>query len=315
VNLPLSLKGDAMPSLLLVFMCLAAGADPLGDEFYQDFRKGPFDDSALRVAGPKGKYTEKTPQGLHITLPAGPKAVPPVGVAYERAVHGDFEIAVSYQLGVVAKPEAGYGAGISLQIAMEDPADTAVTLARHLHAKGGDRYSTNITTNAPDGTRKHQVRLFPTQNRAGRLRLVRAGTQLIFSVADDNEPDFRELRRAEFGRQPLKAVRALADGGGSAGDLEVYLQDLRIRSDEQSVSADVTRESTMQLWWIVIGAVTAGAALGVGTMLVRLPRRRARVTPVPQRPAAATGKTSPRRPRSEPENVQEQAVGEDRDDS
>jgi uncharacterized protein DUF1583 len=84
----------------------------------------------------------------------------------------------------------------------------------------------------------------PAANKAGRLRLTRAGPEVAFWAADGPGADFRELCRYDLGREDLRMIR-LAAFTNLPQPVDLRLTDLKIRADDLDVGADT-------------GAVTAG---------------------------------------------------------
>ena len=262
-----------MNPFALILMSATVGGDSLGETLRQNFSGGAVSETLFKRVGPEPKrFMKGDAAGLRITLP-GKEAPPPIGVASRLAVHGDFEITASYRLLKVDKPTNGYGAGVSLWIAMETPEADAATLARFIRPKGGDVFSMDHASNDSEGKRKHKELYVPTDAKTGKLRLTRSGSTLVYLATQGNDAPFQELRREEFGAAPLKGVRIAADTGGAPVEVDVVLVDLEIRSSELSASTASGRQTsgTGRLIWIV--GLVIGATLGLGGLLYWRRRR------------------------------------------
>jgi hypothetical protein len=270
-----------MTSFVLTVLAASVGAEPLPELLRQDFRGGKITEPVLkRVGQTPERYMKGEALGLRITLP-GKQALAPVGVSSRLAVHGDFEITLTYQILKADKPSTGYGAGVSLWVSSTEAGDATATLARFVRPKEGDVYSTDHASNGPDGKRKHRDRRFPSESSTGRLRLVRSGPTLLYLVANGNDSDFRELRKEEFGSEPLKAVRVAAETGGAPVAVDVRLIDLEIRAKELSASPPPAHTARRSDWWVWCAALAAGAVLALGGLFYR---RRSRSRASEQKP-------------------------------
>lgn len=245
----------------VTLLSASMGTDPLGEEIRQNFSGGAVSETLFRRVGPGPMRFMKThPTGLRVTLP-GDVAVPPVGVASRLAVHGDFEITATYQILKLGKPSGGHGAGVRLWIGMASPAAAAATLGRIVRPQDGDVYLTDHGFKAPDGKRAHQELDLSTSAKAGKLRLTRSGSTLVYLAADGLGSEFQELRREKFGSAPLHGVRIAADTGGAPVEVDVLLVDFEIRARELSASPPSERQAGGPVWGVGL-AISAALALG-----------------------------------------------------
>lgn len=250
-----------MHSFLAFAMTVAVGADPQTDLFYHDFRNGQFRETLLKYVGPNVKSLVKPEaEGLRITLPTESKPTPSVGVACALAVHGDFEITVSYEVLRAGKPQSGYGMGVRLQIAAVSAKRDGAAIARAVHPAQGEVYSTARWFTA-DGKVQQNGRHYVTASKHGKMRLARKGDVLLYLAAGPDGENFLELRRETFVEDALNAVRIVADTGDSTGDLDVRIHDFRIRGSEISADPSVTRAGKAWIWWTLAGTCTAAVVI------------------------------------------------------
>jgi hypothetical protein len=258
---------------LLAANCLltdATVAQAPNDELDLDFRGGNYRETILTYAGPNGKkYLTRAPEGLKITIPAQGKPVPQVGIASKLAVHGDFQITISYEILNADKPDFGYGMGVNLQIVAATQAKDSATVARRVHPQKGEVFATNRSFQGQNGDDNHSVKMFPTTGKRGQLRLMRKGSALTFAAADVNTEDFKELREVEFVDQPLKVVRVMGDTGNFPGALDIRIERLHIRCSELSSASPAAANTQVGVWIALVGVCFIIAAAGIVWRAVR----------------------------------------------
>lgn len=68
--------------------------------------------------------------------------------------------------------------------------------------------------------------------RRGKLRFVRTGGTLHFLVAENDSSKFRELKKVEFGDEPIGLFRAESNTNGAACTVETLWSDVEIRAEK-----------------------------------------------------------------------------------
>jgi hypothetical protein len=72
---------------------------------------------------------------------------------------------------------------------------------------------------------------FPTQAKAGRLRLTRVGADLSYLVSEGPGDEFTLVHKESFGPREVRQVRVVAMTSGHTAALTVRVKDLRIRAE------------------------------------------------------------------------------------
>jgi hypothetical protein len=112
--------------------------------------------------------------------------------------------------------------------------------------------------------REHHGSDVASENRAGKVRLVRSGSTLSYQVADGDSNAFREIDERELGTHDLNMIRVAADNGGSPTLVDVRIKSLTIRADSlPSQAAELKARSTIR-WpvWLAGGLMVILLAAG-----------------------------------------------------
>jgi len=245
----------------LLVLSAASVSSSLAAEYRVDFRDGNFDNRQLRLIGAGSSGLVKPgPSGLLTSVPAGVD-IKEVGFTTKCLIKGDFEITASYEILGLAPPTSGYGVGACIHLVAVSKEEHAATLSRLKRVEEGDVYAAHTAWYADGGKREHLLRLFHTKADFGKLRLVRIGNTLEYSVADEKSEEFRQLRRVAFTDADVELVRVSVNRNGARSAASVLWKDFTIRAAEIS---DLPRRSSgpgLLFWGICVLAVT-GAVLG-----------------------------------------------------
>lgn len=171
-------------------------------------------------------YAQLTPEGLVIAIPKSNDQLPPVGVVPRFRLHGDFEVTATYEFVEVELPTAGWGAGIMLWAGTNARARDGATVSRFQHAKFGPIFATDRTFASAAGRAQHFERHDPARGTQGKLRLARRKKTLHYSVADEGENEFREVRVEPFVSNDVSWLPLAVVTGGSKTAVAVRLLDL-----------------------------------------------------------------------------------------
>ncbi|WP_339732206.1 DUF1583 domain-containing protein [uncultured Gimesia sp.] len=208
---------------------LPLAAESSDREIYFSFLGEQFDNELLVPLG-RGTVRLLEPQsdGLLFNLPAGYKLTA-VGVSLRFQIQGDFEIIASYEVPAWKNPEAGYGMGPGLYLKMHDEKESAVSIGRLLRPKQKHVFNATLST-TEDSKRKHDVKLFDAKTNSGKLKLVREGSLLKYSVMDGPDGTFRELREVELGTADVDLLRLGAQQSDVKTPVQVLWKDLFIKA-------------------------------------------------------------------------------------
>jgi regulation of enolase protein 1 (concanavalin A-like superfamily) len=169
-------------------------------------------------------------RGLRITVPhhQGDKK-PSVGFQPLLKIHGDFEIAASYELLSIDPPKAGAGAGANLYILAEATLHAA-SFRRCVTPDGDDAFFVHVSTRDQSGKRRPQYNYFPAETKSGRLCLKRTGSTLQFLVVEGEGDKRRKLHEVEFGAGTIGLLRVETTTGGSRTTAENLWKDFTIQA-------------------------------------------------------------------------------------
>jgi hypothetical protein len=262
--------------VLLAWCCLTAPLAECAEQatFDQDFRE-MMAPTRLRLTGGEQptKFCKVSPDGLRCAIPAGDGQVSTCGIEARFVVRGNFEIVAGYKLTEVAKPDQGQGAGVKISI--KDTQGEWASLQRIHLKKDGQIFSAHRAVKQPDDKYRHSSETQPAKSDHGRLKLVRDGDRLTYSVADGDAAEFTEIRAETFTNGDLAQLYLASQTGGAKTGIDVVWTELHVRADEiHQPGVAVARKQTQRSWPYAVMAV--GAALLVLVAALFVWRRRAR---------------------------------------
>jgi len=199
-----------------------------------DFRHKQFDHSTLVPFGFKTLYglqlLKPEPRGLRIAIPNHQGAgKPSIGFLPLRKIHGDFEIAASYELLPTEPPKTGAGAGANLYILAEETFHSA-SFRRCVTPDGDDAFFVHVSTRNKKGKLRPQYNYFPAETKSGRLCLKRTGSTLQFLVVEGEGDKRRKLHEVEFGTSTIGLLRVATTTDGSPTTTENLWKDFSIQA-------------------------------------------------------------------------------------
>jgi hypothetical protein len=272
--------------------------------FYQDFRGKPVH-PALRWSGTGGdEVIEADERGLRIQLPANRTRKEPVGIAMLNPLQGDFEAVAGYELLDMPQPRRG-GIGFEMYISLATAADDAIVLHRQRHPNGADQYLCGHFTTV-DGKRRYDMKFFPTEARAGSLRVARKGSEFTLSASEGDGGPFQELLKGDWSDGDVKMIRVGVSTSHWPEPVDVRLLDLKVQSDHldpdfatdlHAVAAPLELGSRTWLILAVAVAVLFILAVAGSAVMALAARRRGKPAPTtagsPDQPSPANaGATS-----------------------
>ena len=180
---------------------------PKQEQVVVDFRKGLDHYPFLSLFGPSTDAVAKTDAvGLRFTLPAGRENTDLAGVELPQRLHGDFDIALGYELLAVGRPIPQYGAGVVIHVWFDDPADTSVILSR-VQKPAGERFGAHRLVKGPDGKDIYKDNKDEKASKSrGQLRLVRTGAQLQYVVTEEGEKP-RVILSLDIGTRDVQRIQ------------------------------------------------------------------------------------------------------------
>jgi hypothetical protein len=285
------MRNSAKLALCLLAVVLAPAPARAREHVILDFRFGIPGSTGLRLFGADAEAVAKTDaEGLRINLPPGRRDVNWVGVELPCRIHGDFEIAVGYELLAVGDPTPVVGAGVQMRLFFDTPTPvvaavtrlrkprttTPVRLYEHVGPIGETFGAARIDLD-PDGKEKLDVRNFRAEQPKGRLKLVRTGALMHYIVADGGS-DFHEVRSREIGTDDVKLLRLFCFPGYRPVAVDVRFTDLVIDADQFSLdlnqplaaaadAGDTPRPAKRSLL-ILGGLLAAGMLVLAGVLLL-----------------------------------------------
>jgi Protein of unknown function (DUF1583) len=206
------------------------------EDVIQDLRKkNDLSPEFALVGGAAVQYAVHEQEGLHINLPAKRDATAAVGLQAKFKVSGDFEITGAYELLAADAPVKPQNVvGVNMFIMQGPDGKRFARLGR-----SGTAQDHVYVVGHNDPEQKAKAQRFPTTEKGGQLRLVRAGSTLIYLVKDGTtDGKFKEIFKAEkFGTDELTVVRFVVTTEDKPLTADARLLELRIRSGGQVADA------------------------------------------------------------------------------
>jgi hypothetical protein len=267
-------EGVLAVNAICLALLLTAGA--AGEELYHDFRGKEVNENLFLCTGPDAATLMRAePGGLRITLPTEPPVKATVGLVARFPIKGDFEITTRYEIVEAKPPTAGFGVGFAVYLKTSSPAEDATEFFHLVRRNGQEVYACSRLTTINGrrmGVPNIDVGDRPATEKAGQLRLVRRGAELVLSAAGLQDKQFRELYRFELGADDIASFRIGVNPGNAPNPVDVRLIDLRVRSDVPADELPMPAPKRSYLWLAVILA----AALVVGVFLGWMRKRQTR---------------------------------------
>jgi hypothetical protein len=236
--------------------------------FRQDFRGKGINFHFLQTTGPAEQIEERA-DGLVIRLPGTIKAKA-VGVKTTFPIKGDFELTGSYEFLRLDMPTGKDYAQVGVAIYFKTASDggEAAQLTRCNNVDASTYRCVRIFTDK-GGKRQFQPQRTLTKALSGQLRLVRRGDVVSYSVKEEGNADFRELRQNPISPNDLEWAQIVAETDG-ATPVEVRILDFQIRGN-QEVKAPAAPEkaapeapSRSRFLWLAIVVAVLIVLFGVG---------------------------------------------------
>jgi hypothetical protein len=218
---------------------VAFGQEPgkgYAKEYYHSFKGDSNQPKDVGLMGPNNDRCIKfEPEGMRITLPTGyVGSRPSTGVATKFGVRGDFEITMGYE--VLQEPDsarAGSQTRLTLGINLDkiNPFQNQASISRRVMIGKLPHHSVYMSECGEDPIRMQtKSDSFVLGEKSGRLRLVRAGAEMSYYVAEGAESEFKLLKTYTHSAEDVRGVTIVGSTGGDQAALDVRVIDLRIKA-------------------------------------------------------------------------------------
>jgi len=253
-------------TMIVLGVQLCQGAQGPETLLAQDFREGKFDERKLKYVN-RNHWTEIVPEpgGLRIAFAADKPDTPLKGLEWQKALEGDFEVTMGYEVLNAEKPPSGKASELFIWLFFWDEGTglkETITLSRSVRPGRGGQFSI-YHGKGRDHDFKVQMKTFvvqPAQARVGKLRLKRTGATVSYFVAQAGDKEFTMLAEEPVTTDDVRVVQVAAANGGTLHPYEVRILDLEIKGRK---AVPVPKSSTGWIWI----AVLLGVGLGVAAFL------------------------------------------------
>ena len=213
---------------------LAPPAKEYAQQYFQPFKGSAAQPAGWELEGPAdvGQFVRFEPTGLLFHLPPSVEGKRPnTGIRSTFSVKGDFEITLNFELlKEPASDDAALGGtALRLAIDLDTPKSNVATFSRSMNGVFY-AWSSLWRDDAPKPSPPRGER-YPTQAKAGRLRLIRSGSDLYFGMAETLDGDFVFKSKHRFGPEDLRGIRIFGVTGTETASLDVRLTGLRVGAD------------------------------------------------------------------------------------
>jgi hypothetical protein len=226
-------------------------------EIREDFTGGDFDHSRWALANTSVAVTKIgfSRGRIRLVVPPGPDMRPLVGLSSRFGLEGDFDVVVDYVIHSLPKPAKEW---VNVSIFINGPGGMAA-MTRTNNAASGHGYSTWFQ---PPAGSKAQVQASgtPTEDKTGRLRLARVGTELRFSASAAGQP-FHQLAAVEYGDRAVETLAFQVLAPALKAPVDVEFHNITVKADRLTGLVYVPPSTYGPLPWIGGGLVVVAVAL------------------------------------------------------
>jgi hypothetical protein len=276
-----------MTSAILLAIGVMAMASPTAsaDEpaaLRVDFRGKPVDKKLFQLFGLKDQIKTET-EGLRITLPGPNGESADTGVQARFRVKGDFQITTSFELINAPTPVNAWCVGVHLHARFDDPAETSPFVGRY-NRQDGNWFTCDLGKFDENHRRDIKEWQFPSEAKAGRLRMTRRAGTITYSTAEAGSDDFHDLCDRDVGTADIRILRLQAENKRSDAPLDVRFLDLEILSGDSFSASGKPLLGEKIRWtrgWLVGAEISVLAVLVLLLALWRRQRRKRRAVATP----------------------------------
>jgi Protein of unknown function (DUF1583) C domain len=236
---------------LVMPACEADEAGSAPTEIKEDFTGGDFDHTrwALNNTSVAVTKTDFSRAVFRLVVPPGPDMRPLVGLSSRFGLEGDFDVSVDYAIRSLPKPAKEW---VNLSIFIQGP-DGMAAMTRTNNSNSGHGYSTWFQ---PPAGSKAQVQAGggPTEDRNGRLRLVRVGKELRYYACARGQ-SFRQIAAYEFGDRPIETLAFQVLAPALKAPVDVEYDNISVKADRFTGLVYVPPIPIGPVTWIIGGSV------------------------------------------------------------
>lgn len=189
-----------------------------------------------------GSELISTEQGLNVMLSRVADAPATQGVEVKVNLEGDFEIAASYQILELDNPGGGHGAGVTLVVG--DTGNRWASLQRIRKSDGANVYVVHRALPQAGAGHVHMAETQDTSATRGQLCLRRIGETLLYSVAEEDATQLRQIGSLIFSKSGISMIRFGAQNGEYPTRVRIRLTDMEIRAERLTVEGETSEQTT-----------------------------------------------------------------------
>jgi len=202
----------------------------------RSFRGAQFDNRVFKWSPAAARnYGRLEELGLHLALPAQDGPGVPTGIELRHAVRGDFELEATFEFLHVARPESGWGAGVTLYFFIDDEDRSGMWFGKMNERLRGPVFVTGHRIDRDEERINNFADSVTTVGETGivRLRVVREGRSFSLFAAEGETGDFQHVRTLEISSEDLQIVRFATDPGWNPNvQIDVRLLEFSITAQE-----------------------------------------------------------------------------------
>lgn len=247
--------------IALSFACMTSA---LADDVEQEFGPKGFDRTQFKFLGSR-EHIRFRQQGMQIVTPRAKTILPPTGVEFKKALRGDFEVTVPFEIVDIATPKRGYGVGMRVLIRTDSPTPVTASVARRVLSNGKHVflfYCTARPANSPNNADPTYI----ASSNHGELQLKRDGSVLYFMVCDGQQRPPRTIYQHDIGDADVCTIQISADTGGAAATINALFRRATIRADSIQASSRAFYAPT----YVLTGVSAAVLAFVLWRIRIRL---------------------------------------------
>ncbi len=250
------LRGSEANFLAMILAtCLAPGTvrAPASEMIVEDFAGNEFNTVLFRaLTNQSGGRWDLSGPGLRAILPTGARGRPPLKMAGQFHLEGDFRVAADYAIKKLPHPKKGSYRN-NVEIYLSNPNGFA-SVFRTAEAADGLGFHVHHPETLGKNDRYQRVK---TSVRSGRLEVRRVGDTLHFSAKDDGGK-MTDLGSAPYDDLPITEVAFQAIAYESTDGLDVRFDRLEIEADRIVRLFDSTGSGGYLWVWLASLPIIAG---------------------------------------------------------
>ncbi len=246
---------------IILATCLVPGTvRARGSEtIHEEFAGNEFDSRLFRaLTNQSGGRWDLSGRGLRAILPSGPKGRPPLKLAGQFHLEGNFRITAEYAITKLPHVSSGSYRN-NIEIYLSNPSGF-VSVFRTAEATDGLGFHVHHPETLGKDDRYHRVK---TSAKSGRLEVRRVGDTMHFSASADGG-DLADLGSAPFDSLPITEVAFQAIAYESTDGLDVKFDRVEIEADRIIRFFEPPRSTNfLWAWFVGVPIIAAVSAYGL----------------------------------------------------